>query len=458
MLILIFVIIIISIFIFLTGIGNKKFNEATLNQTINVSVAEDSNQNLKVHTPEQFGANGFDNKVDTTALQEAINHSDVLILKSGAQYIIDKPLIVDNSIKIESKEEAVIKQIKKQSALIFENKPIKSTSVKESISSNEPYIVLSDTNGIEIGTIIHLQSNKLWHLENRGYLKKGELQKVSKIDGNKVYFDNPTADEYLVGKREHVSATVYPNKTLELKNIIFTHPRPYETIMLDINYTTDTIIENVSVNNSKRIGILLNSTYQTKVNNVNINLGTTKDITSGYGIQDYGGTETIINNSIFRRVRRGVDFSGLTPSRYGVVTNSKAFGYNPGVLATGNSGFGSHSTAEYITFKNNYVENFNYAFLVRGNQIKIEGNYLSGSSKGFAAITYANNVEVLNNTYNHNGKGSLESFIRLSKVYRGSLITKDNLINGIDIPLIRGDVGQLKSLILQGNDINIDGK
>ncbi|MEH7418593.1 right-handed parallel beta-helix repeat-containing protein [Neobacillus drentensis] len=414
-------------------------------------------KSVRLRTPEDFGANGFDKKIDTKALQAAIENSDTLTLKNGATYIIDKPLVSEHSIKIESdkngKKKPVILQISKKSAFILNNTPTTSTVVSKRISINNPYVTLQTTRGMKAGDLLHLTSNKLWYWDNRGYLKKGELHKITKIEGNKVYLDRATSEDYMVGAGEIVTATVYPNISIKLSNISFTHPKAYKTAMLKVNYTSNTDIENVSVSNSKHIGIFLNCTYQTQVRNSYINLGTTKDINTGYGIQDYGGSGTIVTSSTFKHVRRGVDFSGKTPSRYGKVSNSKAYGYKQGTLASGNSGFGTHSTAENITFENNYVENFNYGFLTRGNNIIVKGNTLEGYSKNFIAISYGGSVNVMNNTYKSKNGSKLENFLFVLSTYNGSISATGNRVVGQKGQFINGEISQLKQLFVKGNSV-----
>jgi hypothetical protein len=408
-----------------------------------------------VVSPEQFGANGFDKKPDTKALQKAIDSGSSISLKSGATYIITQPLVSKHSIKIYTNGEkaAVISQKSKTNALVVENEPVISTYVSKMISSNQPYVVLKSTKGIKPGYLIQLKSSRLWYWDDRGYLTKGELHRVTKVEGNKVYLEAPTVEAYSVGKGEYVSAAVYPELSLQLENITFSHPKPSTTVMVKVNYTTNSKLTSVSVKNSKQIGIFLNSTFQTEVHDAHIDLGTTKDINTGYGIQDYGGSGTIIANSIFKRVRRGVDFSGSIPSRYGIVKDSKAFGYKTGTLASGNSGFGTHSTAEYITFQNNYIENFNYAFLVRGRNMTIMDNTLKGYSNSFIAISYGDQVKVLNNTYQRIGSSKLSSFILLSKMYDGTVEARGNVTDEMSGSFIKGDIDQLETLVLDENRI-----
>ncbi|WP_000794048.1 hypothetical protein, partial [Bacillus cereus] len=268
-------------------------------------------------TPEQFGATGLGKEFDTQALQKAINSGSHLILKSGATYLIDKPLIINHSIKIETSKKngkpAIILQKNKDSALIFKNDPVKSTYVKQTINPNQSYVVLESTEGMKIGDLLHLKSDKLWYWDNRHYLTKGELHKITKIQENKVYLESPTSEYYKIKEGEKVTATTYPEQNLELYNISFKHPKPQNTTMLKINYTSNARIEGISVINSKVTGILLNKTFHTYISNSYVELGTTKEIPTGYGIQDYGGIGNIITTSTFKKVRRGVDFSGDTP-------------------------------------------------------------------------------------------------------------------------------------------------
>ncbi|MFB3164811.1 hypothetical protein ABLO26_25970 [Neobacillus sp. 179-J 1A1 HS] len=411
---------------------------------------------LSTHSPEDFGANGFDNKPDTTSLQNAIDNSDTLLLKAGARYIIDQPLESSHTITIKSEDSdmpAAIIQKSSESALLINNVEKVSTFVSKKIAYDQPYVELNDTKGIEPGDLIHLVSTKLWFWDNRGYLKKGELHRVTKVEGKKVYLDSNTNGKYNVGKDESVEAKVYPQISLELSHISFMHPTPLKTVMVKINYTIDAKINNVSVTNSKLLGIQLKNTYNSVVNNVKINLGTTKDITSGYGIQDWGGRGTLITNSSFARVRRGVDFSGDTPSRFGTVANSIAYGYKDGVLASGNSGFGTHSTADHITFKNNYVKNFSYGFLSRGTNITVENNVHEGFSRSFIAVSLGNHVNILNNSYKSINKSSLEGFIMLLNSYKGTIKASGNSIEGLNGPLIKGSTENLQDLTVKDNRV-----
>ncbi|MFJ7726425.1 hypothetical protein ACIQXV_09690 [Neobacillus sp. NPDC097160] len=411
-----------------------------------------SDELLSIVTPEQYGADGFDHKLDTNGLQEAINNSSKVILKNGATYIIDKPLTSNHAITITSEDEgkspAVILQKNKTSAFIFENKPVNTTNVVERISKNDRYVVVESTTGMKKGDLIHLKSDKLWYWDNRSYLTKGGLYKITMIKDQQVYLDRELSESYTIGKNEKVTAKAYANHEVNLKGISFTHPKPYDTKMVILQFSSNATISDVTVSNSKLTGIFLNKTFHSTIHDVRMNLSVTKNTGLGYGIQDYGGSGTIIQNSIFKNVRRGVDFSGDTPSRYGIVTDSKAYGAKMGGLAPGNSGFGTHSTAETILFENNAVENFDQAFLVRGNDITIKNNLHSGKSNYFLSLGYGNHVTLKNNAYKSTNNESLRSFVFIKNTYFGSLAAQGNTNN--DNPtFIAGNLKHLEKLTLQ---------
>ncbi|MFF2445656.1 right-handed parallel beta-helix repeat-containing protein [Neobacillus sp. NPDC058068] len=441
----------IVLFWTLTRHHSIQFQDSS-NKTIEQNPQSYSNQLLSNVSPEQFGADGFDDKLDTKALQAAINKSSKVTLKNGATYIIDKPLTCNHAITIvsedESKSPAVILQKNKTSAFIFENKPVNTTNVIEKMSKNDRYVVLENTKGMKQGGLLHLKSDKLWYWDNRDYLTKGGLYKITKIRNQKVYLDRDLSESYDIGINENVTVDAYANHEINLKGISFTHPLPYDSKMVVIHFSSNATISDVSISNSKLTGIFLNKTFATTIQDVNINLGVTKKTKLGYGIQDYGGSGTIIQNSIFKNVRRGVDFSGDTPSRYGIVSDSKVFGAKKGSLAPGNSGFGTHSTAEHILFKNNYVVNFNQAFLVRGNEITIKNNIHTGKSNYFLSLGYGNHVTLQNNIYKSTTNDSLKSFVLIQNSYFGSLIAEGNR-SGDNPTFIGGNLKHLEKLALQ---------
>ncbi|WP_370221686.1 hypothetical protein [Cytobacillus sp.] len=375
-------------------------------------------------TPEQFGANGFDSRPDTEAMRKAFNSgADTVILKEGSKYIIDKRITINQSIKIVSgkRKASIIQHSDKQGIIYFKNTSAVNTKAAQKIVKGSSYISVQDSKGIKQGDIIELKSSKLWKWDNRNTLTKGEIHTVKSVKGNKVYLSTKTDDAYNAGKDEAVQVRTYSPRNIVLENVDFVYPKPSNTTAIIIDPSKSSSFQNISIKNSKLIGLKLIKNVNAKVDGSYFNLGTTKDINTGYGIQDYGGIKTKIIKSTFDRVRRGVDFSGDIPSRYGLVESSKAFGPPKGSLASGNSGFGTHSTAENIVFKNNYVKNFDYHFVSRGDKITFKNNTGTGITKAFMHTNYGDNITVANNTYISENKSKLEYFILRSTSFKGSI-------------------------------------
>ena len=315
--------------------------------------------------------------------------------------------------------------------------PILKSSAKKGLN----YIDVTHTNGVEPGQLLHLQSSELWEDDNRDYLSKGELQRISKVEPERIYFEKSLNDSYDVNK-ETITINVYENRKLEMSNLSFSYPHPFDSKvdLIYIGRTTDSKLTNIEVKNSKAVGIALDRNYGTTITGASINLGTTREINTGYGIQDSSGAYNKVLNSTFKNVRRAVDFSGVTPARFGYVGNSKATGpaANSSKLAWGNSGFGTHSTAENIVFENNTVVGFNYSFLSRGKNITITNNSASGTVTGFAVASYGDNVVVTNNKF----RGTAEYFVLIDSTFKDGLVTvKKNDAKGIKKKFI-----QVKSL------------
>ncbi|MEF7562417.1 hypothetical protein V4V35_05390 [Bacillus infantis] len=375
-------------------------------------------------TPEQFGADGFDSLPDTQALQTAFNSgADIVYLKEGASYYIDKRLSINKSIKIISgqKKAAIIQRSTKEGILYFRNPAKTSAAASQIISKGSSYIAVGSTKGVRQGDIIELKSNKLWKWDNRGTLTKGEIHTVKSISGNQIYINTKTDDAYAIGKGEKVTIKTYAPNTISLENIQLKYPKAVDTTGVIIDPSVNSTFKNITISNSKLTGLKLIKNINAKVELASIALGTTKEISTGYGIQDYGGINTKILKSTFQQVRRGVDFSGDIPSRYGLVQYSKAIGPVKGTLASGNSGFGTHSTAEYIVFRNNEVKNFDYQFVSRGDHISFIDNTGTGVSKAFLHTNYGDHITLANNKYVSASKSKLDYFILRSTSFKGSI-------------------------------------
>jgi len=403
--------------------------------------------------------------LDTASLQDAVNKSTHVLLNSGQTYIIDQPIEVDHALTIETtgKEKAIILNKNKDAhdhAFHFKNEAISTTTVVQNIQKDSPYIVLKNASSIQPGQLLYVKSSKLWYWdarEGKENLSKGELHQVQKVEGNKVYLNETTRDNYTLSQ-ETLTVTNYENRSLTMKNLVFRHPdynegeKPYNTIMVKVDLSTNALFDGVDVYGSRRAGILLDRTYKTTVTHSTIDLNiTNKEIPSGYGVQDYGGMYNVIRDSYFIHVRRGIDFSGITPSRFGRATGNTVIGPDKNILSSGNSGIGTHSTAEDIIIDNNTVQGFSYSFLSRGNRITIRNNESTGTIRAFISATYGDNILAYNNKYTNAQGGNAENFLRVVKTFDGRITLRHNYAGVIIKDFVQNDAPKTKGISLLNN-------
>lgn len=432
-------------------------NEEVLDNTNTL----ESVSTLTTGTPEEFGANPFDEEDDTEAIQKALDTFDIVELKDGGTYYISDILRIRSSQKlytpnlsatiIQTENLPAILNTYKLKTTVKVNQWIKNgqTSIpleteKEGtvnnpdIQENTDTVVYPDTQentdiieylDIQPNDLVVLRSNKLWKEDNRGYLKKGELHTAKSYENGLLELSEGIFDAYATA--ETVSVNIYEPMSIHLENIILTRSNDsaYTNYLISLWYTQNSVLNNISVSNATDSGIILQYNYRTSIDNSYFNLGVVDNIPqTGYGIQDNGGVYTHISNSTFMRVRRGVDLSGNIPNWNSVVENCYAYGpYKGSTLASGNSGFGTHSTAVNSVFRNNYIKGFSQAFALRGNNTTIENNTVEGNQSYFLQATHGTNIVVRNNEYiRFSKKTKMPIFANLTRTFNGKITLTKN--------------------------------
>jgi hypothetical protein len=116
----------------------------------------------------------------------------------------------------------------------------------------------------------------------------------------------------------------------------------------------------------------------------------------GYGVFTSGSVGTLVSGCMSYNARRCVDFSGSIPSRYSMAVGCMAV--SDLELLAGASGFGTHGTAEYCTFKSCVVISTQFGFVIRGGNIVLDGCSSHGVSSDFAVCSSGTNHSILNCT------------------------------------------------------------
>lgn len=356
------------------------------------------------------GAKGDGATDDTEAVKACLNVAGSMVGQGGLIYkITDEIEIDEKNIFIDSDNGELfdINQVTtSKRSLNFNSNvvPVAETVLSANVSYNQPVIDVSDSTGFAVGQILHMQSDKEWYYDSRPNYK-GETHIISEIDGNSITLEKDTFDSYgitstIEGTTEIVTVKVYNPNEFNIKNVRFTYPENSEYQGFAINYGKRVRLKNVVNQNSAVVGFGVGTSYNVIFDGCKV-IKANKNGT-GYGISIGMCTLVIIFNSDFISNRAGVDFTGTTPSRLGLVEGCTASA--PGSDSTGAvlmntiaRGFGTHGGAEHIKFTNNKMSGLLNGIVSRGGNITIQGNNFYGKMTRCIAVTYGADVRIFNN-------------------------------------------------------------
>ena len=397
---------------------------------------------------DEFGAIGDGVADDTVALTKALNSGKKVFLKDKGKYRITKRITVD------SKNVFLVCDGKAEIIFDFDDigflttvKPQKTTkAVSENLSVGKDSIILEDIDGIEKGDIICISSKEPWYYdprpnESESYdTLKGEIHYVKEIKDNKLILEGKINDSY----KDEVNVTIYKPYSYNIENISFKYSKPTYKTMVSINFMYKPTIKNSNFANSTARALYISKCVEAYIDNNTFIGNCPKDVKTGYGVQDYGSIYSQISNNTFNNFRRGIDFSGNIPSRFGIATNNKVYSIsNDGSFASDWSGIGTHGGAENITIENNKVVGTDIAYLSRGTNITIRNNSAERISKFYVKTAFGGVVNILNNTFEGNKNSIIPvNFLRIDVTQRD-----DSIIN------VKGN-----TCIIKGDFIRNDSK
>lgn len=367
--------------------------------------------------PEVIGTNPVNY---SHAIMSAIRDADgkPVILESGKEYPIYQAIVNINTSKIDLRssgvEPAIIKRNGQNLNALLWFQPggsedqeggefVQQTTLIESMGIDGRGWKITDPRNVEPGMLCSVISSKLWYHDPRpgeGEARKSELHKVSRVEGDRIFFEDVANDGYNVNT-EGVTLRFYKPLSVNIENITISGVLPdyAETtgasIGLRVDFALNAVIKNVNVENTARTGIYVGGCY-----NALIEGGYSKRINNyfnGYGVSVSGNALTRVTGRTIVESRRGVDF---TSTRHGLISrmctvdNSRSIG--GGVNSRGESygwemngavgayqgGFGSHGGVDNITYRNNFVHDMHAPFTIRGRNSHVTGNSVYGRTTG----------------------------------------------------------------------------
>lgn len=347
----------------------------------------------------------------TVALQAAVDSSAVVKLVPNTSHTISNTVnCYASGSRIIEGQNATISLDSAIPALLFAPLIKNTTTLLNDAQINNYSITVTSVEDMLVGDLLRMYSSEQWYYNpNSGApdyipenMRKGELHRIQKITGTTVTLDSPLFDNYDVSA-ETVTIEIMSPINVVLRDFSIIYPENSVTVGASVYYGTGSI-ENVRVQNAARQGLYLRCCYGLTAR---VDVRGSNEAGFGYGIQASECYDVWAMHSSFSRCRRGVDFSGYIPSRNcgGVDCYVDGTGLTTtgGTLLSDNSGFGSHESSEYITWKNctaTYVKN---AFVLRGANLVVDGCEGIGKiSQSFVVSNRAANIRVTNCRYSPN--------------------------------------------------------
>lgn len=413
--------------------------------------------NVKNPPPPLKGAKGDGITDDTQALQTILNSYNNVYFPSG-DYLVKNTLNITSNASLLGHNARLISHTL-NARILLATGTLKSvnTSVTSDINIYDNQISLTNTTGIEVGDILQIKSNILWYFDNRGELFKGETFEVGHVDhtNKKLTLNIDSSDGYSL-QNETIQVMVIKPIKVEIEGISFINGN------VGLNQNKDSVIRNCLIDNPNgTTGVSVNNSVRMTVEKTTIK--NCFNTSTGYGLQDNASTNTKVLNCHFSNNRRGIDFSGGTPSRFGTVRGCsvEANGYNNSGthIFTYSSGFGTHGTAEHITFENNQLQNVREGFVIRGKSCIVQNNKLRGKVSFGVSFSAGEDLIVDGNTYE-----SLRFFktttsgdlTRFSSMGMFVTCTIENVINNLTITNNKADVLRTTLLNIHANIVNLN--
>lgn len=414
---------------------------------------------------EEFGAIGDGVKYDSAAISSAIAYGDRVLAKSGAVYVIDSSITIQGkSISIEGDRHKPAKFLfKGNSFLKLMGNPLNNTLLKTNTTANDSYVEVVSVTGFVVGNLITVTTPEVnsWGYDpiSNDY-RNGEIHRIVRIDGNKIYTHDKIWHNWDASKS--IKVQQYSPITVNISNVIFEYETPQAANILQIIYSLNSTI-NAQIINSKTTGISISYAYNTKVDGCIID--GCNSSTAGYGIRVQSSSFTYVGRNIFYNTFKCIESStmqgvadyGQFPNRNMIVDINFATGN--GVLDNGATIFDSggrfvntHAPSENILVCNNIVNNYHTFLTAAGIDISAKENKISGKMVYAFMLMYGQDYHISDNT--------VRGYIQNAFIYlfgnkpNINATVNDNVINRMNkIFILNENVGDISGLSVSDNDM-----
>lgn len=248
-----------------------------------------------------------------------LNDHEVLVLEQNAEYYLSDQLEIetDHNITIEGNGSLLRSNVDSPTnheqgrGVSFKGINKGSTILFGGLGKGNPIVEVGSTNDIEVGDILHFQSDEFF-ADSREYFKKGGTFSVGEIkNNNKIVIDG----SFPYDINDNAIVNIYSPVTVNINNlkIIGNNPLPAGYFGLSISYSHNSTINNVIVDNFNHC-ITLRYHTNTIVEHVRTMRAMFEGSSESYGLSSYAGTNLSINHSTFLSGRHALEISGFENS------------------------------------------------------------------------------------------------------------------------------------------------
>lgn len=398
-------------------------------------------------------------------------------LVSGREYVVAGSLVVPPNTRITTtgSDPAIIRPTGPFTGLTSANDvAVATTTLTAPGIPGQHTVQVASSAGLVAGQLVNLKSSALWYYDHRDSLYKGETNKIVAVEGNTIWLEQPLHDSYDV-PAETVTLRAYAPAWAIIENLAVEHAPGVDAAGASFRRIQNLELIEARLANGASVGLSLVECYMGRVMKPEIRSANRPG--AGYGIQDNASFGVLYENPRTANCRRGIDFSGGTPSRAATVRDILAVGGGRdmnGAPLGDDSGFGTHGPADGIRFVGGFVSNVNNGGMLRGLNCTVDGVTFRGRIGNACVYSMLGaNTTVQNCVYDAlvesphpvidqgaQQAGRARFFVTADNLdNNGFVVVKDNVALGVREQFLnlRHSSGELHGLHVSGNVARLVG-
>lgn len=235
------------------------------------------------------------------AAVDDVSAGGVVTIQQGT-YTIKSSINVKKSITLRGEGMPTFKSGTESYLIECKGTLLKSERPGEDVSANSTSVSVEDASGLEVGDLILIFDETQWNPWDAGWyqrMKTGELQRVERVDGNEIGFNDPLLHGYSLSMNaeiQYIRPITVSIEGIEIQG--GSNTAMYSGI--DMRYTIDSSIKGCHIENCGLRSTHIMDCYETTISECTIE----KSEKTGYGygvdVHSSSAYTRIVNNTIDR--------------------------------------------------------------------------------------------------------------------------------------------------------------